>query len=144
MTVHIGVLDRTDDISRLILSAEGPKIENDSMGILAFCQQMSVETWTGYVDDRLICCWGLIPPTILSNQAYLWMHSTPEVTKHSFLIVRHSQLVIEEMLQKYPRIVGDCRVGADHSIRWLKWLGASFGESNGEFIPFVIGRKSNG
>ena len=31
------------------------------------------EAYAGFVDDDFICCWGLVPPTFLSNEAYLWM-----------------------------------------------------------------------
>jgi hypothetical protein len=109
--------------------------------VLQFCQSMSAEVWSGYVDGKLICCWGLIPPTLLSNQAYLWMHSTPAVREHSFLLVRHSQRIIEQVLNRYEKIIGDCRIGADDSIRWLKWLGAEFTDSDGPYLSFVIRRK---
>lgn len=111
------------------------------IGVLQFCQSISAEVWSGYVDGKLICCWGLIPPTLLSNQAYLWMHSTPAVRDHSFILVRHSQRIIEQVLNRYEKIIGDCRVEADDSIRWLKWLGAEFADSDGPYLSFVIRRK---
>lgn len=117
-------------------------ISPTELGMLVFCQSLSIEIWSGYIDDKLICCWGLIPPTLLSNQAYLWMHSTPGIRDHQFLLVRHSQKIIEQMLERYERIIGDCRVGADDSIRWLKWLGAEFdGGNDMGYCSFVIRRK---
>lgn len=140
MTVSIQPL-LSNHISQLISFATGLKLNAKESGILEFCQSLSSEVWTGYVDDKLICCWGLIPPTILSNQAYLWMHSTPAVREHSFVLVRHSQRVIEQVLNRYDRIVGDCLVDAEDSIRWLKWLGATFVESDGPYRSFVIRKK---
>lgn len=125
--------------------ATGFDISPTELGMLVFCQSLSAEVWSGYVNDKLICCWGLIPPTILSNQAYLWMHSTPAIRDHQFLLVRHSQRIIEQMLERYDRIIGDCRVGASDSIRWLKWLGAEFDNGNDiGYCSFVIRRKANG
>lgn len=114
------------------------------IGVLQFCQSMSAEVWSGYVDGKLICCWGLIPPTLLSNQAYLWMHSTPAVRDHQFTLVRHSQRIIEQVLNRYEKIIGDCRVEASDSIRWLKWLGAEFSPSDGPYRSFTIRRKAIG
>lgn len=132
-------------ISRLISLSAGLRLEAKEAGILEFCQQLSSEVWTGYVDGQLICCWGLIPPTLLSNQAYLWMHSTPAIRDHQFLLVRHSQKIIEQMLDRYEQIIGDCRVDADDSIRWLKWLGAEFvGANDNAYRSFVIKKKTNG
>jgi hypothetical protein len=128
-------------ISDLIFESTGIRLSLNESGILEFCQNMSSETWTGFAGGKLICCWGLIPPSLLSDQAYLWMHSTPAVKDHTFVLVRHSQRIIEDALKKYPRIVGHCKVGATDSIRWLRWLGARFMEMEGPFIPFEIIRK---
>lgn len=124
--------------------ATGFDISAKEAGMLQFCQSLSAEVWSGYVDEKLICCWGLIPPTLLSNQAYLWMHSTPAIRDHQFLLVRHSQKIIEQVLNRYERIIGDCRVEAADSIRWLKWLGAEFTESQGPYLSFTIRRKAIG
>ena len=106
-----------------------------------YCLQLSMFMWVGLIDDKLACIWGLIPPTLMSNQAYLWLYTTNVITGHEFVLVRHSQLVMEEMLQEYPTICGHAIAGADKSIRWLKWLGARFGEPQGKGIPFRITRN---
>lgn len=131
-----------EHISQLISLSRGSSLDAKEAGILEFCQSLSIEVWTGYVEGKLVCCWGLIPPTLLSNQAYLWMHSTPAIRDHQFLLVRHSQRIIEKMLEQYERIVGDCLRDAEDSIRWLKWLGAEFdGANDGGHCSFVIRRK---
>lgn len=140
MTVLIESL-QGQKISKLISAGEQLMLDTRSAEILEFCQEMSAESWSGYVDGKLICCWGLIPPSILSNQAYLWMHSTPAVREHRFLLVRHSQRVVENALLRYEIIVGHCRCSAVDSIRWLKWLGATFDGIDADFRPFVIRRK---
>lgn len=144
MTVTIQALEY-DKISQLISLTRGSSLDTKEAGILEFCQSLSAEVWVGFVDEKLICCWGLIPPTLLSNQAYLWMHSTPAIRDHQFILVRHSQKIIEQMLDRYEQIIGDCRIGADDSIRWLKWLGAEFTDYGSEYYrSFVIRRKLHG
>lgn len=128
-------------ISELISSGFDLTLDSKEAGVLEFCQGMSSESWTGYADEKLLCCWGLIPPSLLSNQAYLWMYSTPLIREHQFLLVRHSQRVIEEALLRYPNIIGHCVIGARDSIRWLGWLGAEFGPPDEKFVPFVIRSK---
>jgi hypothetical protein len=117
-------------------------IQFDSYGqkTMDFCFGMSTFIWAGFVDDILACIWGVIPPTMMSNQAYLWLYTTDVVKEHQFLLVRHSQRVIEELLKEYPSIVGHVIVGSDKSFRWLKWLGAKFGEPQGTAVPFRISR----
>lgn len=140
MTVLIQLLSH-DRISQLISLASGSSLDPKEAKVLEFCQSLSSEVWTGYVNEELICCWGLIPPTLLSNQAYLWMHSTPAIRDHQFLLVRHSQRIIEQVLKRYERIIGDCWTTAEDSIRWLKWLGAEFTYTGEAYCSFVIRRK---
>jgi hypothetical protein len=92
----------------------------------------------GFADDDLVCIWGLAPPTLASDQAYLWLYTTPALKGHEFVFVRHSQRAVEEMLKTFSSIIGHCVVGADSSIRWLRWLGAEFGYPSKGLIPFVI------
>lgn len=105
-----------------------------------FCLLMSVEIWAGFINGELACIWGVIPPSLMSNQAYLWLYTTDVIKEHQFTLVRHSQLVIEGLLEEYESIVGHAIVGSDKSIRWLKWLGAKFGSPQGTGIPFRISR----
>lgn len=105
---------------------------------LGQCLMMSTASWTGLVDGEVACIWGVIPPTIISNRAYLWLLTTELVQEHQFLFVRHSQRVIETMLEEYDLITGHVKAGEDRSMRWLKWLGAKFGEPQGMLIPFGI------
>ena len=78
----------------------------------------------GYADEELLCIFGVIPPTLLSDEAYMWSYTFPSVSKFSFMFIRHSQLVIEKMLKHYPVIKGHAAVGDRRARRWLEWLGA--------------------
>ncbi len=115
----------------------------DAEIILRDCLYRSIEVRYGFVDDELACVWGLIPPSLLSTTAYLWLLTTDVVEDHKFLFVRHSQRWIEQALKTYPTIIGDAVAGNDRGIRWLRWLGAEFGEPEGKRIRFMI-RKRNG
>lgn len=105
-----------------------------------FSLVMSTVIWAGFIDEKIACLWGVIPPTLMSNQAYLWLHTTDLIQEHQFILVRHSQLVIEEILKEFPSIVGHAIIGSSKSIRWLKWLGAKFGPPMGTAVPFRISR----
>lgn len=106
--------------------------------------EATTQIWYGTVDDEIACIWGLIPPSFLSNQVYMWLYTTELVKDHTFLFVRYSQRAVEQILKEYEIIIGDCLVEARRSHRWLKWLGAEFGEADGKKIPFRIMRKAHG
>jgi hypothetical protein len=94
--------------------------------------------WIGDVDGEVFGCWGLIPPTFLSDSAYIWFYHTPALAKHRCAFIRHSRRVTAELLTHYPLLIGHCAAGAIHSLRWLRWCGATFGEPEGALIPFEI------
>lgn len=105
---------------------------------LSECLFMSESWWLGEVDGQIVCMWGLISPTFLSSRAYLWLLSTDLIEQHKFVFTRYSQRVIEQLLERYPIIVGHVAAEASQSIRWVKWLGAKLGEPDGQRIPFII------
>lgn len=99
------------------------------------CIFQSIEVRYGLLDGEVACMWGLIPPTLLSSTAYLWLLTTDIIAEHKFLFIRYSQRYIEEALKQYPTIVGEVLSENRSAQRWLKWLGA-------EFLPEVKGRIS--
>ncbi len=105
------------------------------------CMQRSSQIWHGLVDGEIACAWGLIPPTILSDHAYLWLLTTDIVAEHKFLFIRHSQRCVEETLRLYPSIIGDTDVHNTSAIRWLRWLGARFYDPIDGKLPFTIEKK---
>jgi hypothetical protein len=103
--------------------------------------RMSEEVWFGLHNDRVAAVWGLIPPSLISNRAYLWLLTTDLVDEHKFVFIRHSQLVIEDALKRYAIVVGHVEVGNYAARKWLRWLGAEIGIPEKGFSPFVIRRK---
>lgn len=126
----------------LIFQEHLAKLSETEQEVIKRHMTNSSRVWIGYEDSRILCYLGLIPPTLLSERAYLWLRITEHVHEHIFLLVRYSQRVIAEMLESYPIIVGHCEVANSKAQRWLTWLGAKFGEAQGPVIPFEI-RKPN-
>jgi len=118
-------------------------LTDDESWAMEYCFDMSTSVWVGLIDEKLACIWGLIPPTLMSNQAYLWLYTTDVIKEHQFVLVRHSQLVMEEILKRYKSVVGHVFLGEgdSKSVRWLKWLGAKFGEPEAKGVPFRITRN---
>ena len=94
--------------------------------------------WIGDVDGEVFGFWGLIPPTLCSDRAYLWFMHTDSLCKYVFAFIRHSRAVTAELLGLYPILVGHGRASDARSLRWLRWCGAVFGPSQGDLIPFEI------
>lgn len=140
MTVSVGPIDK-DEVRRLIYSDGASTLSSNDIRALDHCLMMTSQMWVGSVDRVMLCAWGLIPPTLMSDQAYLWLYTTEKVQDYLFVFVRHSQRAVEAMLKEYPTIVGHASVDNERGIRWLKWLGAVFGDPQGKAIPFMIKAK---
>lgn len=140
MTVAMEELSKSE-LWELISQKVVPTVSKDSLAKFQRAMIATTVVWGGKVGADYKCLWGLIPPTLLSNEAYLWLHVLEPVEEYEFVFVRYSQRAIAQALEAFPRIVGHCEVGEDRSIRWLKWLGATFKEPEGRLIPFVIRRK---
>lgn len=125
-------------LAQIVLDTE---LTGADAAIFDQCLHLSQPFWVGYLDDKIACVWGLIPPTVLSDQAYLWLYTTDLIKGHQFMFVRHSMLMMEEMLKHYEVIVGHVALGAASSQRWLAWLGAKFSEAQGLKLSFEIRKQ---
>lgn len=112
----------------------------DGVQLLRFLRQSRL-CWMGEANGIGVCIWGLIPPTLLAEQAYLWLWTCELAEPHQFFLVRYSRSMIKEMLEEYPILVGHCAVDDPRAQRWLKWLGAEFDFPSGKLISFTIRRK---
>lgn len=138
MTVKI---DQIDPITAMqVLSGIG----SDYRRIMMDCLRNSDEVYVGFRDETLVCVWGLTTSSFCNSSAYLWLWVSDAVEGNEFLFIRHSRIAVQRMLAKYPLIYGVVNPDKDSTPstqRWLKFLGATFGQplSNG-CIPFEIRR----
>lgn len=123
----------------LILEMHDGILTEEDLRALETCTSRATYLWIGYIRERPVCAFGLVPPTLLADRAYLWLYASPAVEEFKFAFVRHSQLVMEDMLTLYPAIYGVTRADNPRAIRWLKWLGATYAQPQNGLIPFQIG-----
>src|SRR5216683_1225054 len=109
-------------ISDFIRQQSGNVLSERQASMMDYCHKLG-QVYAGFIDDKFVCCWGLIPGSFISNQAYLWMWSQGPITQQ-FTFIRRSQIQVQEMLKRYPTIVGHCkrseerRVGKECRSRW--------------------------
>lgn len=129
------------DISGLISTHVAPNLDQDQLRRFQQFVLVSQAIWYCEIKGEFIGMWGTIPPTLLSDHTYLWVHTNEKVDGNTFVFIRHSQLAIAEVLNEWPVVHGHVIADSRKSIRWLKWLGAEFDEPEGQLIPFQIRRK---
>lgn len=136
--VSIEAVDR-EAMRQMIIEMKDGALSEDDTKALESCTAYASHLWVGYIRDVPVCAWGLVPPTLISDCAYLWLYATPGIDEHKFIFVRNSQVVMEQMRAIYPTIYGVTDVNDRRAIRWLRWLGAKFGVPKGQFVKFLIG-----
>ncbi len=114
----------------------------ESPGAVAYLEQalsQCAEAWTGYIDDQIVCMWGIDRGSMLTNSAFIWLVTCQGVDAHSFIFVRHSQKRLEDLKKRYSYIHGVVQADNEQSVRWLRWLGFQLGDA--EFVNGYALRK---
>ncbi len=86
----------------------------------------SVISWTGMVDDRPVCMFGVSPIDILGGIGCPWLLGTDELKKHAKTFMKLNRLYVPKMLDLFPVLSNYVDVRHETAIRWLKWLGFRF------------------
>jgi hypothetical protein len=141
MTVHIYQLPAATAYD--LLSRDHFTMLSDSeREIMQRSMANSAQVWIGEIEGKVVAVWGLMPPTILSDIAYLWLYATKDARLHMLTFIRQSRGIIKLMLDQFPTLVGHCKIENLRGQRWLRWLGAEFGDPiNGLIYPFTIRAK---
>ena len=104
---------------------------------------------------RLVACWGL---QVLQFQGenyngekktsyryIIWALGTNEINHHKKDFIKESTAIIKRWLELYGRLENTVATFNKKAVRWLKWMGAEFGQPykmNGiEYVNFVITKK---
>lgn len=130
-----------DELERLISNDIHNKMSDKDLAIFRRFVDMTTVIWAGFYRDQVKAVWGLIPPALALDSAYLWLHVFEHVADCEFMFVRHSQKAIKEALLRYPNIMGHCLASDNRAQRWLKWLGAEFEVTQASAVPFMIKAK---
>lgn len=112
--------------------------------------ELSVErashAWSWVHQGEVLAMGGVAPGQggMLGREGVVWLLGSTEIGRHPALFLRMSLVAIGRALAAYPVLhnVTDARHHASH--RWLRWLGARFGDPvpfgplGLPFIPFHI------
>lgn len=78
--------------------------------------------WAG---DELVGLAGTVPGSLLSDAAYLWLHTTDVVTRHRVSLGRLARRKLRSFIAPYSVVFGHCTTGP-RSRAWVESLGGEF------------------
>ena len=92
------------------------------------------ESYTGFYNDQLVCCYGLI------ESGCIWMCATNYIESVPMTFLKHSKLKLKELFNNYDMIWNYVDARNVVHIKWLKWLGFTIINKHNQFgigrIPF--------
>ncbi|HWU70748.1 MAG TPA: hypothetical protein VN017_05280 [Pseudoxanthomonas sp.] len=107
----------------------------------------TVKPYTGMVDGKPVCMFGVSPFSILSGMGAAWMIGSKELNRLSVQkeLLRLSRPVVASMRDQFPALLYNFVDQRNTSaIRWLRWLGFQFddpipyGVDGLPFLPFYL------
>lgn len=98
----------------------------------------SSRIWVGYIDDQLVCAFGLVPVSMIGDQGYIWLYVTDAIKGRGVTFLRQVRGALAGLMELYPRLIGEVVNGDSRAIRWLTWCGAEFGRPGPRLTPFMI------
>jgi len=91
---------------------------------VAKAADLSSTILVGIFNSKPLCYIGLIPKTLTSDTAYVWMIVTELGERHPLLLALNAKRVRDRILAKYSCVWGHCF--GSKSIAWLTSFGAKF------------------
>lgn len=109
--------------------------EADELGAMIRYAQMSDPLLMGTYKGDLLAFLGLIPPSLLADEAYAWLWTTPALDQHRVIFGLLAKRFIRMVHHRYSAIYGHC---SRYSWKWPYSLGAEIVEVNGDVFKYVI------
>ena len=122
--------EHVDELVQNMRAEDRAEVEatgDDPKSALLHSIERSTEAWTAFADGRVICMFGIAPPTILSDMAVPWLLTAEEMPKHKRIFLSRSRQVVEDWRQQYTLMVNYVDARYAKALRWLEWLGFSMG-----------------
>ncbi|WP_272962327.1 phage protein Gp13 family protein [Alcanivorax jadensis] len=84
--------------------------------------------WTGRIDGEVVCIFGVVGYSLLSNRGAPWLVGSDRMEGGSKAFLRRCRKYAIKMLREYPELANYVDARNATAIRWLKWLGFEFDE----------------
>lgn len=98
--------------------------------------ELSSPIYVGIYNGQLLAILGLIPNSLISDEAYVWLYHTPWVRHHKIKFGRWAKWVMSNFTVRYQRLYGHCLT--PDSRKWLVSLGARFtSPTTFEILPWL-------
>ena len=105
---------------------------------------MEGEAFSGLVDGRPVCMFGVVPASILGDTATVWMLGSNDLPKYAKPFLRRNRPWLRGVSSRYSVLFNFVDARNENAIKWLKWLGFTlapaipYGQDKLPFHPFEL------
>ena len=144
-----------EDVATILPVVRQADIDEISEALGIPMEEALVDAITGSLNARKIVVDGLIVAvfgdavhSILGSIGVPWLISTVHVEKHARAFLKVCKPEVQGMLTRHQHLVNYVDARNTSAIRWLKWLGFSFGPAapyghrRFPFHPFTLNREN--
>lgn len=89
----------------------------------------------GFVNDELVCIFGIAPAAIIGNVGAPWLISSRNIEKHGRVFLRECRRYMDELAASYGLLINYVDARHTDAIRWLRWLGFTVAETP---VPYGV------
>jgi len=100
-----------------------PGVESVSLTDMTMAVEKSMLAQSWFLDDQLVCMWGIRPYDLVVPKGYLWMATTKAAESAPFLFARYSKMEIDRVMAGFELLYGMVNSKYKRSQKWLEWLG---------------------
>lgn len=93
--------------------------------------------YTALFDDEPAAIFGVVHPSLMAAVGIPWLLGTPLLERHWRAFAKASREVMDRLKAEYPVMTNVTHAHNTLSVRWLRWLGATF-EVNGIHARFTL------
>lgn len=101
------------------------------------CFHLSSMSYTIDRNGFAVGMFGIIPRNMVGDSAMIWMLCTEGISGIEKTVVRNSRKFVDYMLNYYPSLFSYVSVENHVSFKWLRFMGAKFGQLE----PYGIEKK---
>lgn len=85
--------------------------------------RLSVRAFSGRIDDKLVCVFGVAPLDLLAGKGIPWMVGTDLVEDHARVFLRNSRYSLDLLKDGFSYLENHVHKDNDLAIGWLRSLG---------------------
>lgn len=106
---------------------------------------LSDQPFAGWAGDKLVCLFGAVRLSIMSDIASPWCLGTTQMARNAAEVIRHTRSWVEWVREDFPKLSNYVDARNRASIRWLRGIGFTidppipFGVSGLPFHHFHMG-----